>query len=130
MPDLPIKLDSYFAELKEGEILKSRVDIAEQMREYIGKYFSHEFVMKEIFQMTEEKIEEQRKQDEDGTWTWINYRTLLDDMPLLEINSPGALTPRIKKIEEAGFIKTKIIASYKFRATKNRPNPVHLGPGH
>lgn len=52
------------------------------------------------------KIEKQRIKDEDGDWTWINYQTLLKDMPLLRIKSSGALTPRIKKIEEAGYIET------------------------
>jgi len=37
-------------------------------------------------------------------YTWINYRRLISDMPLLKINSKSALTPRFKKLEEAGFI--------------------------
>lgn len=49
-----------------------------------------------------EKIEAQRV---DG-WTWINYSALIEDMPLLGIKSPGAITPRIKKLERAGFIST------------------------
>jgi len=55
---------------------------------------------------TNEKIEKQRVRDERGTLTWINYQTLLKDMPLLKIKSSGALTPRIKKIEKEGFITT------------------------
>ena len=52
------------------------------------------------------KIDKQRIKDDDGDWTWVNYQTLLKDMPLLRIKSSGALTPRIKKIEEAGYIET------------------------
>jgi len=53
-----------------------------------------------------EKIENQRIKNEKGIWTWINYQTLLRDMPLIKIKSLGALTPRIKKIEQEGYIKT------------------------
>ena len=52
------------------------------------------------------KIDEQRIKDEDGDWTWVNYQTLLKDMPLLKIKSSGALTPRIKRIKAAGYIET------------------------
>ena len=50
------------------------------------------------------KIEQQRI---DGM-TWIDYSQLLRDMPLLRIKSKGALTPRIKRIKEEGFIETDI----------------------
>jgi len=53
-----------------------------------------------------EKIESQRIKNEKGIWTWINYQTLLGDMPLIKIKSSGALTPRIKKIEQEGYIET------------------------
>lgn len=49
------------------------------------------------------KIQEQR----DGTWTWIDYQTLLDDMPMLGIKDKSALSRRINKIRDAGFIETK-----------------------
>lgn len=38
-------------------------------------------------------------------WTWINYAKLIKDMPLLRIKSKGALTPRLKKIENEGYIE-------------------------
>lgn len=40
--------------------------------------------------------------------TWIDYGQLLIDMPLLRIKSKGALTPRIKRIKESGYIKTDL----------------------
>ena len=57
--------DSYFAEVKEAEIQRNRTEIAESMEMFIGKYFSHDYVMKEIFKMTEEEIEEQLKKIEE-----------------------------------------------------------------
>ncbi|MDE1767160.1 MAG: hypothetical protein KGI27_12950 [Thaumarchaeota archaeon] len=47
------------------------------------------------------KIEKERKEG----FTWINYSHLIREMPLLRIKSKGAITPRIKKIEESGFIE-------------------------
>jgi hypothetical protein len=53
--------DSYFAEIKEGEILKNRVELADSMETYVNKYFSHEYMMRKVFQMTEDEIKEERK---------------------------------------------------------------------
>jgi len=53
------------------------------------------------------KIEKQRIRKDGEIWTWVNYQTLLTDMPLLKIKSSGALTPRIKRIEKEGYITTK-----------------------
>lgn len=51
------------------------------------------------------KIEKQRVEG----YTWVNYQNLINDMPLLKINSTNSMTPRINKIKRSGFIKTKII---------------------
>ena len=48
--------DSYFAELKQSEIMKDRVDILAQMDEYVGKYYSVEWIRKNILQQSEEDI--------------------------------------------------------------------------
>jgi len=48
-----------------------------------------------------EKIEEQRV----NGYTWVDYNKILTDNPLLRIKSKGALSRRVKKMEESGFIK-------------------------
>ena len=53
---------------------------------------------------TNPRIAEQRV----AGWTWIHYQSLLDDMPLLEMKTRQALTPKIKKIVEAGYVTSKI----------------------
>ena len=54
-----------------------------------------------------EKIDNKRIIDKDGqSWTWIDLRSLLEDMPLLRISSRMALSTRLKKIEQNGFITT------------------------
>lgn len=64
--------DNFFAELKNAEILNNRVMIATQMEMLLGKYFSVEWVAKNVFMMTEEEIEEMRDvmQQESATYPW------------------------------------------------------------
>lgn len=50
-------------------------------------------------------IERNRK----NGFTWLNYNHLLREMPLLRIKSIGALTPRIKRIGENGYVATQKI---------------------
>jgi len=67
-----------------------------------------------------EKIDRQRIKDEEGNWTWLDYKNLIKEMPLLKIKSSGAITPRIKKIEKEGFIRVKRVGHQKLyiRLTK------------
>tara|TARA_Y100000034_G_scaffold105264_1_gene132445 strand:+ start:356 stop:1894 length:1539 start_codon:yes stop_codon:yes gene_type:complete len=56
--------DSYFTELKETEIMKERFDLLSQAEEYIGKYYSTNWVRKNILRQSEEEIEEIKSQIE------------------------------------------------------------------
>ena len=48
--------DNHFTELKEGEIMRERLDILSQAESYVGKYFSDAFVQKNILHMSEDDI--------------------------------------------------------------------------
>ena len=48
--------DNHFTELKEQEIFKERLDALQNVSEYVGKYFSQEYVRKYILRQTEEEI--------------------------------------------------------------------------
>ena len=50
--------DNHFTELKEQEILRERLDALQSASEYVGKYFSQEYVRKYILRQTEEEIKE------------------------------------------------------------------------
>ena len=50
------------------------------------------------------KVSEQRYEN----YTWINYETLLEDLPLLEGRTPATITPKINRLEAFGYIKTLI----------------------
>ena len=50
--------DGYFAELKNAEIMRERINLAEQISPHVGKYFSVEYIRKNILRQTDEDIAE------------------------------------------------------------------------
>ena len=48
--------DGHFSELKESEMLKDRIALADAMEKYVGKYFSQEYVRKYILKQSELEI--------------------------------------------------------------------------
>ena len=58
--------DNHFTELKEAEILRERLDTLGGIADYIGKYYSNEYVRKYVLRQSEEdiKIIDQQIQDE------------------------------------------------------------------
>ena len=48
--------DSYFTELKETEVLRDRLEALQTMDEYIGKYYSVEYIRKNVLRQTDEEI--------------------------------------------------------------------------
>ena len=61
--------DSHFAELKHAEVLRDRVEIAQTIDEYIGRFYSVDWVRKNVLMQTEEDIADingQIKREEDA----------------------------------------------------------------
>ncbi len=50
--------DGYFAEAKQAEIMKDRIDLANAITPYVGKFYSMEYVRKNILRQTDEDIAE------------------------------------------------------------------------
>ena len=63
--------DGYFAELKSAEILRERLGLANEVSPYVGKYYSVEYVRKNILQQTDEDILEIDSQIADEIKTGI-----------------------------------------------------------
>tara|TARA_Y100000310_G_scaffold334620_1_gene414805 strand:+ start:651 stop:2165 length:1515 start_codon:yes stop_codon:yes gene_type:complete len=57
--------DSYFTELKESEILKERMEVLREVNEYIGRYYSIEWIRRNILKQTEDEIADMDKQMSD-----------------------------------------------------------------
>ena len=47
---------TYFAELKNAEILRERLNLVNEVSPYIGKYFSVEYVRKNVLRQSDEDI--------------------------------------------------------------------------
>jgi|TARA_R110002074_G_scaffold241518_1_gene413384 hypothetical protein len=54
--------DGHFAELKQTELLRERLALANEMREYIGKFFSVEYIRKNVLKQNQREIETMDKQ--------------------------------------------------------------------
>ena len=57
--------DNFFAELKGTEILQGRLNMLQAVEPYVGKYYSVEWVRKNVLHQTDEEIEEIDGQIED-----------------------------------------------------------------
>ena len=62
--------DGHFAELKNTEMLRERLNLAREVRDYVGKYFSVNYVRRNILKQTEREIKkmdtEIKKEIDDG----------------------------------------------------------------
>ena len=54
--------DGHFAELKESEMLMERLRLADSMRDYVGNYYSVEFIRKQVLRQTDREISDIDKQ--------------------------------------------------------------------
>tara|TARA_B100001175_G_scaffold177005_1_gene150361 strand:- start:795 stop:2486 length:1692 start_codon:yes stop_codon:yes gene_type:complete len=54
--------DGHFAELKEAELLRDRIDALDSIQSYIGTFFSKEYVLKHVLRMNDSQVDEMRDQ--------------------------------------------------------------------
>ena len=79
--------DNYFTELKQAEVLRERLGLANEIDEYVGKYYSLSWVRKNVLQMTEEEIRDMDKEikkeesDEDSPMDTGQSDEFPDDNP-------------------------------------------------
>ena len=63
--------DNHFSELKESELLNERITTLQAAEPYVGRYFSQDYVRRQILRQTDEEIIEQdkiiEKEIKDGT---------------------------------------------------------------
>lgn len=55
-------IDNYFNELKQIEVFHERINLLNDVENYAGKYFSHDFIRRYILQQTDADIEENDKE--------------------------------------------------------------------
>ena len=54
--------DSHFTELKDSEVLRDRLETLQNAEAYIGKYYSNEWVRRNILHQNDDEIEIMNKQ--------------------------------------------------------------------
>lgn len=54
--------DNHFAELKDAEILQNRVALMNEITQYVGEYYSKEWVQKNVLMLDDEEIVQMKKQ--------------------------------------------------------------------
>jgi hypothetical protein len=58
------KKDNNFQELKDSELLRERINMLGMIDPFVGRYYSQEWVKKNVLQLTDDEIEEMDKQIE------------------------------------------------------------------
>jgi hypothetical protein len=58
--------DNYFSELKESEVLNQRIITLQQIDLYAGKYYSIEWIQKNVLMQSDEDIKEIAKQNKEN----------------------------------------------------------------
>ena len=54
--------DNQFTELKEMEILRERIGVMNEITQYVGEYYSKEWVMRNVLRMSDDDIEDMKKE--------------------------------------------------------------------
>jgi hypothetical protein len=72
--------DNQFAEMKDADLLNARIATLQQIDQYVGKYYSKEWVRKNVLRLTDEDIKDIDKQIE-------------EEAPAAEEEAAAAMTP-------------------------------------
>lgn len=72
--------DSYFAELKDLEVLKERLSVMGDLDKYIGSYFSKDWARRNVFRQSEDEVAEEDKKIKQESSSG-NYNKLPDQSP-------------------------------------------------
>ena len=55
-------MDNHFAELKSAEILRERIQTLDMVQNYVGEYFSKEWILKNVLNLSEDEVEDMNKE--------------------------------------------------------------------
>ena len=82
--------DNYFTELKEIEIRNERMNQVNVMDPYVGKYFSVEYMRRQVLKQTEQEIKEIDKQIESEMESGIIADPAAEMDPAMAAGDPAA----------------------------------------
>ena len=100
-------VDNYFEELKTMEMNRDRIGLLREMDEYVGKYYSHEYIRRYVLQHTDEEIKDIDKEiaDEKKDERYVDPEEVMQDEEPEPAPSPAnqsfKLVPDDDKDEDA-----------------------------
>ena len=56
--------DGHYAEMRDMDLLKDRLEVLNTLEPFIGQYFSKKYVQKQVFRMSDDEIESMDKEME------------------------------------------------------------------
>ena len=96
--------DNHFAELRNTEILRDRISMLRDIDDYAGKYYSHEWIRRNVLYQTEEDMQEIDKQivEEQDNPQYAQPMIGPDGQPALPgpEDTSGALGPETGKVSK------------------------------
>lgn len=108
-------MDNHFSELKDAEILREKLQSLDQVQNYVGEYFSKEWVMKNILHFNDEDIENMQKEisgeggqeeePQEESYDYIEYQDE-DEPAQLEIEETIDHNLKEKELEVLSSIAT------------------------
>ena len=54
--------DNHFTELKDTELIRERMQTMDQIQQYVGEYFSKEWVMKNVLRLSDDDMKDMKAQ--------------------------------------------------------------------
>ena len=54
--------DNHFTELRDAEVMRERIQTLDMLQNYVGEYFSKEWIQKNILMLSEEDVEKMKKE--------------------------------------------------------------------
>ena len=82
--------DGYFTELKEAEILTNRLALAQSMEQYVGKYYSHQYMRTKVLHQSQEEMDQIDKEMGEEHQANIDMQKALIDAGQNPSAPPGA----------------------------------------
>ena len=108
-------MDNHFTELKDAEVLREKLQQLDQVQNYVGEYFSKEWVMKNILHFNDEDIENMQKEisgeggqeeePQEESYDYIEYQDE-DEPAQLEIEETIDHNLKEKELEVLSSIAT------------------------
>ena len=74
--------DNYYAELKDSEILKERIETVQMMDEYLGLFWSKDWVRRNVLKLTDEDIKRIAKDNKKDPMTDDDIKADLSNAPI------------------------------------------------